>query len=313
MWDVLYAIDTSSSMGEPVRGWNSPSKIAAVALAITDAIKGGAFPIGSRVGVITFSAATRAMGLMLSSGQEMTRLLVPLTDSKNLAEKPEVLGAQLGSIRVGGATPSGTAIEKGVEILQKGEGAAKRIKKLILVTDERSNVGPRPEKVVDENLARLVILDIVGIGGRMNQEVLGQATMRTGGRFIEVSTEAELKEAMRPAIEIRGLKGDATLIDGAKKMAEALASQRNPNTLEFKQLLERARETRAKLNKRLVEILMLKTSANAQVKELAAKLADGKGITMKEYAEKVWPSASELPQLEMIEAELRKTMEALAV
>ena len=315
VWDVLYAVDASSSMSEPLRGWTSHSKISAVALAITEAIKAGAFPVGTRVGVITFSAATRAMGLLLSGEQDMTRLVVPLTNAEELTKNPEVLGVQLGAIHVGGATPTGTAIEKGVQILHGDQSALKRIKRLILVTDERSNVGPKPEKVLDKNLAKLVIVDIVGIGGKMNREILEQAAQRTGGRFAQVSTETELKEALTPAIKISELKADAPLIDEARKVAAELASKHDTNTLEFKQLLEHARETRAKLNKRLVEVLMLKSSSSSKVNEFASKLAEGperKGISMKEYAEKVWPVASELPQLEATEANLRKAMDAIA-
>ena len=313
----MYAIDASSSMGSshgPKAG-KAYVKIEGVKRGITQAVTSGAFPFGSRVGVVTFHAPTRALGLLLASGQEMVEQVLPLTAVEDLA-KGEMLQSALSKIQVSGATPSGIAISKGIELLGSDEpSGVKRIKKLVLVTDERSNVGPRPEKVVDERVARQVILDIVAVGGRTNERTLAELASRTGGRFVEADSEAELLEALRPGISVRKLGSDAALIEGAQKSADEL-SRRDRSSLDFRQTLERARQERAKLNKRLMELLISKDISSREIAKLVEQVSsgpDGQKISMKEYAERVWPRASELPQLEMVEAELRRAMDSLAV
>lgn len=318
MWDLLYAIDASSSMGSSHNPRVGPGyvKIEGVKRGIAQAVLSGAFPFGSRVGVITFHAPTRAMGLLLAGGQEMVEQVLPLTRVDELA-KGDSLPASLSKVRVGGATPSGIAIAKGIELLHGQEPpGVRRIKKLVLVTDERSNVGPRPEKVVDERVARQVIIDVVAIGGRTNERTLSELAVRTGGIFTAADTETELVEALRPGISVRELGRDAALIEEARKMAKELSARTDRNSLEFRRTLEAARAERAKVNKRLMELLIMKDASSREIAKLVEQVAGGPGgqkISMKEYAEKVWPRASELPQLERIAAELQQAMDSLAL
>ena len=313
MWDIVYAVDASSSMGEqhPGRGGSSFVKIETVEKSIVDLVAGGAFPVGSRLGVVTFHAQTRAGGLLVAGGQEMATVVVPLTETEALT--PEGLRSRLSTIKVGGATPTGVAIEEGLrQLYASEEGALKRIKKLVVITDERSNVGPKPEKVVSDEVAVRAIIDVIAIGGRINKETLEKVASKTGGRFAVVEGSEQLIDAMKPRIELKGPGSDAPLLEEASKSAKELegAKEKGTASMEYRQALERARQVRAKVNKRLMSLLLDKSKAEGEVKELEAKLKEG--MPMKDYAARLWPRASELEQVQRVEKELRGAMEKLA-
>jgi hypothetical protein len=83
-------------------------KIDSVKESLSDLLRMGAFPYGSRVGVTTFQAPTKAGGLLLAGGREMVKAVLPLTPTEGLTR--EELNAKLSAIKVSGATPSGLAI-----------------------------------------------------------------------------------------------------------------------------------------------------------------------------------------------------------
>jgi hypothetical protein len=313
MWDFLYLIDASSSMAESHKSPTGRSfvKIESVKESLGDLLKIGAFPFGSRLGVMTFQAPTKMGGIFLAGGKEMVKTVLPLTPADTLTR--ETLGAKLTAIQVSGATPSGLAIEEGLKRLYGADdGKVRRIKKLVMITDERSNVGPKPERVVSEEVAVKAIIDVVAIGGKVNRETLERVASRTGGKFTVVEGADELKEAMKPRVEMRGLGVDADLLEDANNAAKGLASgiAQGTSSMEYHRALDRARQVRAKANKRLMEVLMLKAQSEAEVSTLASQV--GKGLPMKEYAKRVWPRASELEQVAKVEKELRGAMERLA-
>lgn len=312
MWDVLYAIDASSSMGESHSSRQERFvKIDSVRRSIGDLLKAGYFPYGSRLGVLTFQAPTRAGGLLLAGGQEMVKVVLPLTRTDALTR--EDLEARLSTIQVSGATPTGIAIEEGLrQLYGSDESQVKRIKKLIMITDERSNVGPKPEKVVSDEVAVKAIIDVIAIGGRVNRETLEKVTKKTGGKFTVVEGSDELYAAMKPSIEIRGLGVDEGLLAEATSASKELEARKAGGTasMEYRQALEKARQVRARVNKRLGEVLMLKSASDSEVKLLVSQLK--KGLPMKDYAAMVWPRASELEQVEKVESGLRTAMDKLA-
>jgi Mg-chelatase subunit ChlD len=316
MWDILYAVDASSSMADSRRPKSGQSyvKIEAVKNALAGLLNGSIFPTGCRLGVITFHAATRAMGILVDGSQVMVEQIIPLTSVGELMPEDSFL-RRLSAIKLGGATPSGIAILKGLDLLYAGDEESKsRIKKMVLVTDERSNAGPKPQEVVNEKVARRVIIDIVAIGGRVNRGVLEPLASKTGGRFTEVDEERELEEALKPLIRVAVPAPDAALVEKAKDLARQITNA-NPSSLEYKKILENVRQERAKLNKRLMELLVMKEKTKREVDRLVAQVTESQGqpkLSMKEYSEKVWPSASELAGLETLEAELRNSVIALA-
>lgn len=312
MWDVLYLVDASSSMAESHRSQTGRTfvKIDSVKESIGDLLKQGAYPFGSRLGVMTFQAPTK-MGGMFLAGKEMVKAVFPLSPTDGLTR--EALDAALSTIQVSGATPSGLAIEEGLRHLYGADdGKVRRIKKVVMITDERSNVGPRPERVVNDEVAVRAMIDVIAIGGKVNRETLEKVASKTGGRFTVVEGPDELKNAMNPRIEMMGLGVDESLLKESASAAEALASERKAgeSSMEYRKALERARQVRAKVNKRLMEVLMLKSQSETEVATLASQV--GKGLPMKDYARRVWPRASELEQVAKVEKELRDAMEELA-
>ena len=313
MWDIIYAVDASSSMADSHRSTTGSSfvKIDLVRKAIADLLGGGIIPYGSRLGVFTFNAPTRAGGMFLKGGEEMTKTIVPLTKIDGLTK--DGVAEKLAAIQVAGATPTGLAIEEGLKQLYAADdGTLRRIKKLVMITDEKSNVGPRPERVVDEEAAGKAIIDVIAIGGKINREALEKLTAKTGGKFFVVESAEDLLGAMKPRMEVKGLGVDAALLDEVSKSERGLQAARPLGTasIEYKQALEKARQVRAKANKRLMEVLIMKGRSEGEVRELLAQVQ--KGMPMHEYAEKVWPRASELDQVEKVERELRGAMDKLA-
>ena len=313
MWDVLYAVDASSSMGEQHSGRGAAPfvKIDAVKKTIAGLLAEGFFPIGSRLGVVTFQAQTRAGGLLVAGGQQMANVVLPLTRTDGLS--PEALDSKLSAIKVSGATPTGVAIEEGLrQLYASDDGPLKRIKKLVLITDERSNVGPKPEKVVSDEVAAKAVIEVIAIGGKVNRETLEKVASRTGGRFTVVESADQLREAMKPGIEVRGVGTDAGLLEEVSKAKRKLDGAKGAGaaSIEYRQALDQARLVRAKVNKRLMGVLLSKSQADAEVQSLASQLKGG--MPMKDYAAKVWPRASLLEQAQRVEKELRDAMEELA-
>ena len=314
MWDILYAIDASSSMADTHRSPRGTSfvKIDLVWKTIASLVDGGLLPFGSKLGVMTFQAPTRAGGIMLKGGGEMTKMAVPIAPIEAMTK--DSVTAKLSTVQVGGATPSGIAIEDGLKRLYAADdGPVKRIKKLVMITDEKSNVGPKPEKVVTDEVAVRAIIDVIAIGSKINRETLEKVAAKTGGKFMVVESAEELLQAMRPRIDVRGLGVDAALLDDVGKAEKGLGEGRalGISSMEYRQALDVARQVRARANKRLMEVMMLRSQADADVKLLVSQLE--KGMPMQDYARRVWPRASELDQAEKVEKELRGSMDRLAV
>jgi hypothetical protein len=313
VWDILFAVDASSSMADSHKSESGTSfvKIALVTQTIANLLNGGELPYGSRLGVMTFQAPTRMGGMFLAGSKEMTKVVVPLTPIREMTRG--WFEGRLATIAVSGATPSGIAIEEGLKVLYAAQdGPVRRIKKLVMITDERSNVGPRPEKVVDDGVAARAIIDVIAIGGKVNRETLEKVAAKTGGKFMVVESAEELLAAMKPRIDVPGLGVDQGLLSDVKRAELELERGRALGTgsMEYRQALEGARGVRARANKRLMEVMMLRAQADSDVRVLASQLE--KGMPMVDYARRVWPRASELDQAEKVEKELRAAMERLA-
>ena len=314
VWDILYAIDASSSMADTHKSPHGTSfvKIGLVASTIVGLLDGGQLPFGSRLGVMTFQAPTRAGGMFLKGGEEMMKMAIPVGPIESMT-KPQ-MQATLSTIKVGGATPTGMAIEEGLrQLYAVDDGPLRRIKKLVMITDEKSNVGPKPEKVVSDEVAVKAIIDVIAIGSKVNRGTLEKVAAKTGGKFMIVESAEELLHAMRPRIDVRGLGVDAGLLADVTRSEFELEKGRRLGTtsMEYHLALEKAREVRARANKRLMEVMMLRSQADSDVKVLVSELQ--RGMPMADYARRVWPRASELDQAEKVEKELRTAMERLAV
>lgn len=89
MWDILYAIDASSSMADEHRSPRGTSfvKIDFGRETIVGLLGGGQLPFGSRLGVMTFQAPTRLGGMFLKGGEDMTRTVIPIAPVEALAKE----------------------------------------------------------------------------------------------------------------------------------------------------------------------------------------------------------------------------------
>ncbi len=313
MWDILYAVDASSSMADTHKSPRGTSfvKMDLVRQTIVDLLSGGQLPFGSKLGVMTFQAPTRAGGMFLKGGEEMTKMVIPLSPIE--AETKASMTAMLAKIQVSGATPSGIAIEEGLKQLYAvNDGPVKRIKKIVMITDEKSNVGPKPERVVNDEVAQKAIIDVIAIGEKINKDTLSKVATKTGGKFMVVESAEELLVAMKPRIDVRGLGVDETLLADVKKAEMGLDQGKKDGTasMGYHQALDVARQVRARANKRLMEVMMIRSQADSEVRVLTAQLE--KGLPMQEYARRVWPRASELDQAEKVEKELKSAMDRLA-
>ena len=315
MWDVLYAVDASASMGEKAKGKSGPPfvKIEGVKAGIAQVVTGSALPFAARIGVMAFRAPTRALGMMLDSSKDIIQEVLPLTPVHELRADPGRLSVGLGAMTVGGATPTGEALKRGVEILHSGQDAARRrIKRLVLVTDEKSNVGPKPEAILDPALVRSAIVDVVAIGSGADRKTLGALASRTGGRFVQASSAPELAVALNPKIPYSDPPGPIPVIDEASRVFELLNST-DRKAASYQGVAAAARAVRAKLEQKLHETSSLVGQARGDLDlVVSAAMRDPKwpSMSMKEYSERVWSRGADLSKLQEVEDRYRRALQA---
>jgi hypothetical protein len=215
-------------------------------------------------------------------------------------------------MKVGGATPTGEALKRGVEVLHSGPDAAhRRIKRLVLVTDEKSNVGPKPEAILDPALVRSAIVDVVAIGSGADRKTLGALASRTGGRFVQVSTAPELAVALNPKIPYSDPPVPIPVIDEASRVFELLKST-DRKAASYQGVAAAARAVTAKLEQRLQETSSLVGQARADLDlVISAAMRDPKwpSMSMKEYSERVWSRGADLSKLQEVEDRYRRALQ----
>jgi hypothetical protein len=316
LWDVLYAVDASTSMGEEAKTPSGVSyvKIQAVKEGVQQAVKGFPFPHGSRVGVMGFRAPTKAMGMMIDSSKEMTQKVLPLTPVSELLARPDLLRDALDSMGVGGATPTGEGLRAAVDMLHEApDGPLKRIKKVVLVTDDRSNVGPKPDAILDQKLIRRTMIDVVAIGRANDRKVFEALTSRSGGRLTIVSSAAAMAQALDPKIPYADPGAPNALLVEAERVASVLkATDRSAPS--YAGLAAAGSAVRVRLEQRLQETVSLEGQARADFDlVLSAALNDPKWpvMSMREFADRVWSRGAELAKLQALEERYRLAMGSL--
>ena len=317
MWDVLYAVDASTSMAEEAKPPTGAPyvKIQAVKEGIQQTVKGFLFPFGCRVGVIGFRAPTKALGMMIDSGKEMTQRVLPLTSISELHARPELLRDSLDGMNVGGATPTGEGLRAAVDMLHEApDGPRKRIKKLILVTDDRSNVGPKPEAMIDQKLGRRAIVDVVAIGKVSDRKVFEALATRSGGKLTVVSSAQSLTLALGPSIPYAEPQAQTPLMAEAERVA-AILKETDRSAPSYAGLAAAAGAVRARLEQKLQETVSLEGQARGDFDlVLSAATGDPKFpvMPMKEFADRVWSMGAELAKLQALEDAYRRTIKPLA-
>lgn len=316
MWDVVYAVDASSSMGDETKSKSGGPyvKIEGVKEGIQLTVKGASLPFGSRVGVMGFRAPTKALGMMIDANQDIAQYLLPLTPVGSLLTNPALLRDSLDKLKVGGATPTGEGLKKAVEMLYSGpEETRKRIKKVILVTDEKSNAGPKPDAILDAKLVRRAIVDVVAIGPATDRKILEALATRTGGKFVQVGTAAELSVALNPRIPYSDPQPENALIVEGKRVAEVLKAT-DKSAASYAGLVAAAGAVKAKMEQRLQETVSLEGQTRGDVDlVISAATNDPKwpAMSMREFADRVWSRAADLARLQSLEESYRRAIAAL--
>lgn len=315
VWDILYAVDASTSMGEAsrLRGAEGQSKVSAVKEGIIHVVNGSSLPFGSRVGVIGFRAPTKAMGMMVDSKQEMVQKVLALKPVAELTGPEGVLRGYLDGLAIGGATPTGEALRTAVEMVHEGSDGQKRIKKVILVTDEKSNVGPKPEKIIDPKLTRRAIIDVVALGTAADRKAFEAIASRSGGKFMVAEDTSTLNRALDPRIPYMDAGAPDPVLAEAERIRSILKAT-DKGAASYRGLASAAEAVRLRLAQRLQDVISLEGQTRADVDVVvSAAVNDPKFATMsmREFADRVWSRAAELAKLQTTEAAYRKVLGSL--
>jgi hypothetical protein len=316
MWDVLYAVDASTSMGEEAKTATGVPyvKIQAVKEGIQQVVKGFPFPYGSRVGVMGFRAPTKAMGMMIDSGKEMTQKVLPLTLVSDILARPDLLRDNLDTLNVGGATPTGEGLRAAVEMLHETQdGPRKRIKKVVLVTDDKSNVGPKPDAILDQKLIRMTMIDVVAIEKVSDRKVFEALVSRSGGKLTVVTSDTSLALALDPRIPYADPGAPNALLVEAERVAAVLkATDRKAPS--YAGLAAAAGAVRERMEQKLQDTVSIEGQARADFDlALSAAMNDPKWplMSMREFADRVWSRGAELAKLQTLEDRFRQAIRSL--
>ena len=316
MWDVLYAIDASTSMGEgsTLRGTAGETKVDAVKKGIMQLVSGYRFPFGARIGVMAFRAPTKAMGLMVDSKQEFTQMVLDFVLVSGLRTDMDRLKQALDGIRVGGATPTGEGLKAAIGmLLQPDEKGHKRIKKVVVVTDDKSNFGPKPDAVLDASLIRKAIIDVVAIEKAADSKSFDALVSRSGGKLTVVTDANGLALALDPRIPYVDAFQSNPLLVEAERVAEVLKLTDKRDS-SYKGLAAAGAAVRSRLAQKLQDVVSLEGQARADLDlALSAALNDPKWplMSMREFSDRVWSKGAELSKLQALDDAYRKAIAAL--
>lgn len=186
MWDLIYVVDASESMNHNFNGTDRP-KIDVVKGALIALIEAKGFQERARIGVTIFQAPTFAGGMILKGGP-MSKIIVPLTEL-NLMGENEIKSIR--SIRPEGATSTGVGISQGFEQLTDNA----REKRIIVITDAKSNVGPKLDNVVRSK--GHIVIDFIVMGIKRPKSLEKVANL-TGGHFMTTDNINEFNGMMKP-------------------------------------------------------------------------------------------------------------------
>ena len=315
MWDILYVIDASTSMGEPVKlqGGEGLTKVEVVKRGMMQVLASSAFPFDSRVGVMGFSAPTKAMGMMVDEKKDMVQKIIPLTNILEIKRDPARFRGSLDTLAIGGATPTGEGLRAAVEQVHEDSEGRKRIKKIILVTDERSNVGPKPETILDARLVRRTIADVVTLGAAVDKKTFEALTARSGGKFTIVYDVPSLVSALNPRIPYTEDVPVNPLLAEAERVASVLKTTSKTDA-SYQGLAAAAAAVRQRVEVKLQEVISLEGQARADLDlVVSAATSDPKWPTMsmREFADRVWSRGADLEKMQAIEAGCREAIQSL--
>ena len=313
MWDFLYAIDASASMGEPsaLRGASGGPKVEVVKREIMQLVGASTLPYGARVGVICFRGPAKAKGRGIDPKQQVIQKVIGLTPLADLKADPGRYKALLDEMRVGGTSLVGEGLKAAVEMIHdQKSGGANRIKQVILVTDGKSSFGAKPKAMPDAKLTRRVIVDVVAIE-RGSDKALEALAKRSGGRLTVVSDANDLIMALDPKVPYVVQEETSPLAFEADRVAKilSLTSESDPS---YSGIVSAASAVRSRVERKLHETTTLEGEARADFDlALSAATSDPKfpTMSMREFADRVWARGADLARLEALKDQLAALLE----
>ena len=316
MWDILYLIDASASMGGPskLKGSKGEPKIEVVKKAIAQVAAGHLLPYGSRVGVMAFRAPTKALGMMVDTKQAMIQEPLQLTPIQQLQAVPGRLTEALNSLQIGGGTPTGEGLRAAVEMLHRADNLGARIKLTTLVTDGKSNFGPTPESRLEAGLARKAIINSVAVEKTSDRGTFETLAARSGGKFSLAGDVPTLVSALDPRIPYAGVGEPDPLIGEAERVSRIL-KMTDKSSPSYGGLVLAAEAVRQKMDRRLRDLTALEgEAATALDSVVKAALNDPKWprMSMKEFADRVWSTGADLSKFQAQKYAFRRAMGSLS-
>ena len=315
MWDILYLVDASTSMGEAskLRGAAGEPKIKLVKNAIVRLSTGPLLPYGSRVGVMAFRAPTKAFGMMVDTKQAMIQEPLQLTPVQELRVHPEILTRALDSMIVGGGTPIGDGLKAAAEMLHRFGEPGTRIKLTRLVTVGKSNFGPRPESLLESGLARKTIVNLVAVEKASDKRAFETLAARTGGKFSLAGDVPGLVTALDPRIPYIDAGEPDPLIVEAERVSKVLRMT-DKSSPSYKGLVLAVDAVREKLGRKLRDLVTLEAGAIADLNSVVkAAQSDPKWprMSMKEFADRVWSTGADVSKFQAQKDALKRALDSL--
>ena len=178
------------------------------------------------------------------------------------------------------------------------------------MTDDKSNVVPKHEAVLDQRLKRRVILDVVAIGKVNDRKVFEKLASRSGGKLSVVTKATDLALALDPRIPYTDIGAPSPLLAEAERIA-AVLNATEKSAPSYDGLVSAASAVRAKLGAKVQETVSLEGQARADFDlVLSAAMNDPKWpvMSMKEFADRVWSRGAELSRLQTVEERFRTAM-----
>ncbi|MEM0121467.1 MAG: hypothetical protein QW688_08535 [Thermoprotei archaeon] len=241
---------------------------------------------------------------------ERVRPILGLTSLGDVRSSWGEVEAELRGLGCVGATPSGVALRAAFSLAQGvlAGGGLSRFFRVVVVTDEYCNVGPRPDGVVPGFGGR-VIVDVVLLGGGKHEKAWRSVVEPTGGSCVVVSSPELLVKALTPRLPSSGGYVCSEDLGGLEALR---APSGEADSLAVAGRMADLRALRSRLARRLSEAAYTSLAERKALEEASQLFREGK-LSMWEYAQRAWPSARTLSEAERCADALRKAIEELGV
>ena len=183
----------------------------------------------------------------------------------------------------------------------------------MLVTDDKSNFGPKPEAMFDAEMVRRAIVDVVAIQKAGDVKWFQTLASRSGGKLMVVEDAGGLSAALDPKIPYASELPVDPLIVEAGRIAEVLKMTAKGDS-SHQGLSAAAGAVRRRLEQKLQETVALEGQARADLDQVvSAATRDPKYpvMSMKEFADRVWARGADVAKMQGYEGAFRRALKLL--